>query len=156
MSIKYFLLVNKQGQTRVSRYFSHIDLNEKLSMEGEIIRKCLGRSIQQCQFIEYRDHKLVYRQYASLFVIVGIDDAQNELAILELIHLFVETMDKYFNNVCELDIMFSLDRVYMILDEILLNGDIIETNKKNILDPVYLIDTFAKKHSSSSTLSSVS
>jgi hypothetical protein len=30
--------------------------------------------------------------------------AQNELAILEFIHSFVETLDRYFENVCELDV----------------------------------------------------
>jgi len=77
---------------------------------------------------------------------MGIDDKENELAILELIHLFVETLDAYFSSVCELDIMFSLDRVHMILDEMILNGEIVDTNKKNILDPVYLIDAAAKKN----------
>ena len=30
----------------------------------------------------------------------------NELSILELIHLFVEVLDGYFGNVCELDLVF--------------------------------------------------
>ena len=45
----------------------------------------------------------MYRRYASLFFIVGCDD-ENELAILEFIHTFVETLDRYFENVCELDV----------------------------------------------------
>ncbi len=36
---------------------------------------------------------------------------QNELAVLEFIHCMVETFDKWFHNVCELDIMFSLETV---------------------------------------------
>lgn len=36
---------------------------------------------------------------------------QNELAILEFIHCLVETLDRYFSNVCELDLMFSLEQV---------------------------------------------
>ena len=32
------------------------------------------------------------------------DRNQNELAILEFIHNLVETLDKYFENVCELDV----------------------------------------------------
>ncbi len=38
---------------------------------------------------------------------------QNELAILEFIHCLVETLDRYFSNVCELDLMFSLEQVSM-------------------------------------------
>lgn len=36
---------------------------------------------------------------------VGVDgDEENELSILEFIHSLVETMDKYFESVCELDV----------------------------------------------------
>lgn len=37
--------------------------------------------------------------------------SQNELGIMEFIHCIVETMDRYFSNVCELDIMYSLETV---------------------------------------------
>ena len=37
--------------------------------------------------------------------------SQNELAILEFIHCLVETLDRYFSNVCELDLMFNLEMV---------------------------------------------
>ncbi len=33
---------------------------------------------------------------------------QNELAILEFIHSLVETMDKYFESVCELDVRHAI------------------------------------------------
>lgn len=47
---------------------------------------------------------------------------QNELATLELIHCCVETLDKWFSNVCELDIMFALDTTHHILDEMVRAG----------------------------------
>ena len=48
---------------------------------------------------------MIYRRYASLFFVVGVDsDDENELSILEFIHSLVETMDKYFESVCELDV----------------------------------------------------
>ena len=37
--------------------------------------------------------------------------SKNELAIMEFIHCVVETMDRYFGNVCELDIMFHIEKV---------------------------------------------
>ena len=42
----------------------------------------------------------------------------------------------YFENVCELDIMFNLEKAHFILDEMVMNGCIIETNKANVLAPV--------------------
>lgn len=49
--------------------------------------------------MEYQNYKIVYRRYASLFFIVGVDLYENELGILEFIHSLVETFDTYFKNV---------------------------------------------------------
>ena len=66
--------------------------------------------------------------------------AQNELGILEFIHALVETLDKYFENVCELDIMFNLEKAHFIVEEMVMNGQIVETNKANVLTPIKLIE----------------
>ena len=98
--IKFVLMVNKQGQTRLSTYYDWMDMEERVALEAEVIRKCLSRTEMQCSFMEYRQYKLVYRRYASLYFIVGVDtEEENELAILEFIHALVETLDKYFENV---------------------------------------------------------
>ena len=44
MFVKYVLLVNKQGQTRVSQYYEHLDLDERATLEPDIVRRCLSRS----------------------------------------------------------------------------------------------------------------
>ena len=111
------------------------------ALESEIIRKCLSRTEMQCSFMDYRGMRVVYRRYASLFFIVGTDpEEDNELGILEFIHALVETLDKYFENVCELDIMFNLEKAQFILDEMVTNGAIVETNKANILKPILLLE----------------
>jgi hypothetical protein len=86
-----------------------------------------------CNFLEYKDTKIVYRRYASLFFIAGCDSDDNELITLEVIHRYVEQMDKYYGNVCELDIIFSFTKAYYILDEILLAGELQESSKKAVL-----------------------
>lgn len=53
---------------------------------------------------------MVFRKYASLFFILSVDPEENELSILEIIHLIVETMTEYFDGVSELDMLFKLDR----------------------------------------------
>lgn len=40
-----------------------------------------------------------------------IDQSDNELTCLEAIHLFVEILDHYFSNVCELDLVFNFHKV---------------------------------------------
>ena len=42
-------------------------------------------------------------------------------------------MDKYYGNVCELDIIFNFQKAYFILDELLLAGEMQESSKKHVL-----------------------
>jgi AP-2 complex subunit sigma-1 len=42
--------------------------------------------------------------------------------------------DAFFQNVCELDLVFSFYKVYAILDEVFLAGEIEETSKQVVLD----------------------
>jgi hypothetical protein len=46
-----------------------------------------------------------------LYFITIVDKEENELHILEIIHHFVEVLDKYFGNVCELDLIFNFHKV---------------------------------------------
>ncbi|KAJ0009200.1 hypothetical protein NQD34_016615 [Periophthalmus magnuspinnatus] len=134
--IRFLLMVNRQGQTRLSRYYTDVELKLRQNLETEVVQRCLSRSKEQCSFVEYQDYKLVYRQYAALYIVVGVTDDENELSIFEMIHNFVEILDKYFSRV----IMFNLDRVHIILDEMIQNGHIVETNKSRILAPITAID----------------
>ena len=95
-----------------------------------------------------------------------VDMNDNELVTLEGIHLFVEILDHYFQNVCELDLVFNFHKVgwwamhkpagagdgpvslsspcndvdcqvYLILDEFMLGGEFQETAKKVSLESVW-------------------
>jgi len=89
-----------------------------------------------CSFLEYRDQKIVYKRYASLFFCVAIDSGDNELLTLEIIHRYVELLDKYFGSVCELDIIFNFEKAYFVLDELLIAGEVQETSKKSVLKAI--------------------
>ena len=143
---------NKQGQTRLSSYYEWIPVVERAALESEIVRKCLSRSELQCSFLEYRGYKVVYRRYASLFMIVGTkpmegeeENQENELGLLEFIHNLVETMDKWAGSICELDIMYQLEQVHFLLDEMVQNGNIVESNKANVLKPLELMERESRK-----------
>lgn len=47
----------------------------------------------------YETFQIVYKRYASLFFIAEIDVSDNELATLEILHRYVESLDRYFGNV---------------------------------------------------------
>lgn len=86
-----------------------------------------------CNVVEWRDAKIVYRRYASLFFIAAVETDENELFALEAIHYFVEVLDRYFGNVCELDLIFNFHKAYHILDDFLLAGEIQESSKRTVL-----------------------
>jgi AP-2 complex subunit sigma-1 len=58
-----------------------------------------------------------------------VDPDDNAMGYLEAIHLLVEVLDTYFKHVCELDLVFGFYKVYQILDEMILAGEIAETSK---------------------------
>ena len=73
---------------------------------------------------------IVYRQYANLTVYILIDkDSESHLAVLDLIQFVVQVLDKQFgNNVVELDLIFNPDKVIIALDEIIMDGVLINTD----------------------------
>lgn len=79
-----------------------------------------------CNFLEGgsliggSDYKLIYRHYATLYFVFCVDSSESELGILDLIQVFVETLDKCFENVCELDLIFHADAVHHILSELVM------------------------------------
>ena len=100
------------------------------------------------------DTKVVYRRYASLFFIAATDPTDNELITLEIVHRYVEQMDKYYGNVCELDIIFNFQKAYFILDELLLAGEMQESSKKNVLRVIGAQDSLEDMEVSSESLHS--
>lgn len=109
---------------------------EKARIEAEVHRLVTARDKKYTNFIEYNSYKLIYRRYAGLFFTIAVDISDNELSYLETVHLFVELLDSYFSNVCELDIVFNFNKVYSILDEFMLAGEMEESSKREILDRV--------------------
>lgn len=100
--IKFVLMVNQQGQTRLSRYYEPVELSRRAALEVAAVRCCLSRHKDQvaagsfmfknqnrrleslplplvspqCSFVEYKDFRLVYRQYAALYVVMGVTHSE--------------------------------------------------------------------------------
>ncbi|XP_052461077.1 AP-3 complex subunit sigma-1 isoform X31 [Carassius gibelio] len=110
--------------------------------EQQIIRETFHlvskRDENVCNFLEGglliggSENKLIYRHYATLYFVFCVDSSESELGILDLIQVFVETLDKCFENVCELDLIFHMDKVHNILAEMVMGGMVLETNMSEI------------------------
>lgn len=130
MGLQYVLLLSRQGKTRLSKWFETYSQKDKGKIIRDVTTLVLSRRNRMSNFLEYRDSKVVYRRYASLYFVAGIDQEDNELLALEIVHRYVEQMDRYYGNVCELDIIFNFQRAYFILDEIIVAGQMIESSRR--------------------------
>ena len=137
--IRFILLQNRAGKTRLAKYYVPVTDNEKRRLEYDVHRLIVSRDPKHTNFVEvsnllgcgrvivqpisihqthpvlqFKTYKIVYRRYAGLFFSVGVDVSDNELAALEAVHLFVEILDHYFSNVCELDLVFNFHKVSVL------------------------------------------
>ncbi len=120
----------------------------------------------------------MYRRYAGLYFCFCVDVNDNNLGVfpcfsplpevrccsspaaayMEAIHNFVEVLNKFFTNVCELDLLFNfhqvrsvfflppyilmglaIEQVYALVDEMFLAGEIQETAPSKVLTRLELL-----------------
>ncbi|OON18924.1 clathrin adaptor complex small chain [Opisthorchis viverrini] len=109
---------------RLQKWYSSYSDKQKKKILREITSLIFARKPKMCSFLEWQDMKIVYRRYASLYFACAIDTTDNELITLEIIHRYVEILDKYFGN------------AYFVLDEYLLAGEVQETGTREILQVI--------------------
>jgi AP-3 complex subunit sigma len=139
--IKGVIIVNNHGKPRLAKFYQSV---ESEALQQSVIRRIFTQVCQRpdsfCNYLEgiipeWGEHiKLIYRHYATLYFVFAVDAQESDLGILDLIQVFVEALDKTFENVCELDLIFHSDRVHYLLDEIVMGGMVLETNISNILE----------------------
>ena len=131
--IRFMLVQNRQGKTRLSRWYVNFSEAEKQRLQLDIHRLVISRDSRFTNFIEFLNYKIVYKRFAGLYFLMCIDYNDNELSHLELIQLLVEILDQYFGNVCELDLIFNFHKVFGVIDEVIIGGEVVETSKAVIL-----------------------
>ncbi|KAI8617621.1 AP-2 complex subunit sigma [Chytriomyces sp. MP71] len=153
MAIRFILLVSRQGKIRLTKWFtSDWTAKEKAKAVKDVSQTVLSRRTKMCNVLEYKDYKVVYRRYASLFFIAGTDIDDNELLTLEIIHRYVEVLDKWFLNVCELDIIFNFQQAYTIMDELLIGGELQESSKRSVINSLKRMEETEKAEQISNLL----
>ncbi|WFD22559.1 Sigma-adaptin 3A [Malassezia equina] len=95
--------------------------------------------------------RVIYRHYATLYFVLVVDQSESELGILDLIQVMVEALDRCFENVCELDLIFHFDEVHAIVDQVIQGGLVLETSIAEIVDASHDVAQARKSSSSSSS-----
>ncbi|NXB21704.1 AP3S1 protein, partial [Rhagologus leucostigma] len=133
---------NNHGKPRLSKFYQRYSEDTQQQIIRETFHLVSKRDENVCNFLEGglliggSDNKLIYRHYATLYFVFCVDSSESELGILDLIQVFVETLDKCFENVCELDLIFHVDKVHNILAEMVMGGMVLETNMNEIVTQI--------------------
>jgi AP-3 complex subunit sigma len=127
--IKGILIINNHGKPRLVKFYQSVtDEAEQQSVIRRVFQQVAQRPDSFCNYLEgsipeWGDTtKIIYRHYATLYFVFAVDQQESDLGILDLIQVFVESLDKCFENVCELDLIFHSDKVNYLLDEIIMAG----------------------------------
>eukprot|EP00669_Euglena_mutabilis_P001506 TRINITY_DN11931_c0_g1_i2.p1 TRINITY_DN11931_c0_g1~~TRINITY_DN11931_c0_g1_i2.p1 ORF type:complete len:125 (-),score=8.58 TRINITY_DN11931_c0_g1_i2:275-622(-) len=107
MAIQFVLLISRQGKVRLAKWYTPMNQKESQKAVRDVSSMVIGRPSKLCNFLEWKEFKLVWKRYASLYFVLCIEKTDNELMHLEIIHHFVEILDRYFGNVCELGFNFQ-------------------------------------------------
>jgi len=134
----------------MTKFYQRYSETEQQSMIEEIFSLVSRREDGVCSFLEGgqlvdgSDYRLIYRHYATLYFIFCVDSSESELGILDLIQVLVETLDRCFENVCELDLIFHVDKVHFILNEMIMGGMVLETSLQEIVSRFHEQQKIAK------------
>jgi AP-3 complex subunit sigma len=143
------LIFNNSGLPRLTKFYTSLRQSSD-NLVQKIFSLICSRPAGLCNFLDAPEleafltpkdeqderWKVVYRNYATLYFVFVVDSAESELGILDLIQVFVESLDRSFENVCELDLVFHFDEVHHILAEIIQGGLVLETNGEEIANAV--------------------
>jgi len=139
------LIFNTSGIPRLTKFYTPLHQSSQTVIQ-KIFSLISVRPASLCNFLDAPEleafigpkdgsderWRVVYRNYATLYFVFVVDGAESELGILDLIQVFVEALDRAFENVCELDLVFHFDEVHHMLAEIIQGGLVLETNVEEI------------------------
>jgi AP-1 complex subunit sigma 1/2 len=142
------VLLRDPNWSNVVDYYNAVAGQRAASSKTNDVQPTVSDAVRLHTTGQYRD-RLVYRRYAALYIILCIDAESlatgeaNELLALDMIHLLVECLDRYFGNVCELDLIFNFPNVYQIIDDMFMAGEFQESSRDVILHSIRTSDSMA-------------
>ncbi|MBZ3874361.1 AP-2 complex subunit sigma [Sciurus carolinensis] len=97
--------------------------------------------IEEVHTMVTQNSKIIYQHYTGLYFCLCVDINDNNLVYLEAINKFVEFLNEYFHNVCELDLVFNFYKVYRVVDEVFLTSKIHETRQRKELKQMLMLQS---------------
>jgi AP-3 complex subunit sigma len=131
-----FFVINENGDIRLARAYVEMSQDVRNRLAHELFRLVSTRTPNLCNMFpgdgltsyEFkRKVSVVYRGYATLYVITIVDECENTLSILDIIHTFVQVLNGCFKDVSEVQLAFNPDKALQALDSLINGGLIFET-----------------------------
>jgi hypothetical protein len=76
VQIRFVLLLSRQGKVRLAKWYTTISQKERAKITKEVATVVLARPAKLCNFVDWKDQKIVYKRYASLYFIAGVDQGE--------------------------------------------------------------------------------
>ncbi|KAK7977850.1 clathrin adaptor complex small chain [Apiospora saccharicola] len=144
--INAVLVFNGQGQPRLTKFYTQLARRRmQLPTAAPPILAASGTSHSASEPHNDVPSLVTYRHYATLYFIIISTSTESPLALLDLIQVYVESLDKLFENVCELDLIFNFETLHSALSEMIVGGVVIETNMDRIVSGVKAQGTVTKR-----------
>lgn len=149
------MVISTQAKPRLLKFYSFQPPEKHQDLVRCVFQLLSARPESASNFVKVDSifgpgTKMVYKHLATLYFVFVFDSSENELAMLDLVQVFVETLDRCFKNVCELDIVFNFNKLHTILDEMISGGQVIETSSEQIMKSVEEIERLEKQSSTTS------
>ncbi|KAI8927807.1 clathrin adaptor complex small chain-domain-containing protein [Entophlyctis helioformis] len=108
------------------------------AFEQSLIAACLAQASDTTDqgSVPTGRFKAVHKRYGNLIFISVCDPAENTFAVLSFTHCLVETLSRYFDGFSEYHLVFNMEKVHLVLDEMVAGGYVVETVRENVL-PVF-------------------
>ncbi|KAG9778316.1 hypothetical protein KCU88_g4312, partial [Aureobasidium melanogenum] len=111
--INAILVFNNNGQPRLTKFYSQLDTATQQSLLSQIFTLVSARPASACNFLPLppllapsanssspdAPTQITYRHYATLYFILISTSTESPLALLDFIQVFVEALDRLFENV---------------------------------------------------------
>ncbi|GMM30932.1 Aps3 protein [Martiniozyma asiatica (nom. inval.)] len=137
------LIFNNEGLPRLVRFYTETLVDKQQLLLKQIHSLLSQRSESHSSFLstppileEYGDVHIIYRHYATLYFVFIVDSNESHLAILDLIQVFVQVLNRCFKDVCELDLVFHWQVLQIALSEMIQGGMVIETSINKIFTAI--------------------
>ncbi|GAM24209.1 hypothetical protein SAMD00019534_073840, partial [Acytostelium subglobosum LB1] len=136
-TVKYFFVLDSKGDRIIAKYYSNDfdGVNKQKAFERSVFDKTAkinGEITMLDNFI------VVYRQYTNVIIYFVGDKDQNEIALLNVLNTFTETLHNLLdsNNINKQTILEGINLTLLALDEIIDDGILLENDPSIIANRV--------------------